>query len=131
MRLIIEASIVDEDNDASRADQAVLAVIERPNNSLSELGLTLSEGRSLLAEVQRTLVSQQGDAWLAPQMHCLFCGAALNHKENRARVVRTVYGKVTVSSPRLMPCNCHSAPNRTFSPLWVFRSNVTSDSGRT
>ncbi|WP_139142966.1 ISKra4 family transposase [Janthinobacterium sp. HH100] len=117
MRLIIEARIVDGDDDTSRADNAVLAVIERPDHSLSQLGLTLSEGRSLLAEVQRALVMQQVDSWLAGQMHCRFCAAALQHKESRARVVRTVYGKVTVPSPRLWSCNCHGAPKRTFSPL--------------
>jgi hypothetical protein len=117
MRLIIEVRFVDEDDNASRADNAVLAVIERPDHDLSQLGLTLSEGRSLLAEAQRALVSRQVDAWLTGQMHCRFCAAALQHKESRARVVRTVYGKVTVSSPRLWSCHCDGAPKRTFSPL--------------
>jgi hypothetical protein len=118
MRLIIEVRIVDGDDDVSQTENAVvLAVIERPDRDLSQLGLTLAEGRSLLAEAQRALVSQQVDAWLAGQMHCRFCAAALQHKESRARVVRTVYGKVTVSSPRLWSCPCHGAPKRTFSPL--------------
>jgi hypothetical protein len=117
MRLIIEARIVDGDDEGGRADNAVLAVIERPDRSLSALGLTLSEGRSLLAEAQRALVFRQVDAWLAAQMHCRFCAAALQHKESRARVVRTVYGKVTVSSPRLWSCHCRGTPKRTFSPL--------------
>ena len=52
MRLIIEARIVDGENGASQTGNTILAVIERPDQSLSELGLTLSEGRALLADVQ-------------------------------------------------------------------------------
>lgn len=117
MRLIIKVRIDDPANHASHADNTILAMIERPEGSLGQLGLTLFEGRSLVAEVQRALVSQQVQAWLAAKIHCGFCGAALKHKESRSRVVRTVYGKVTVPNPRLWSCACESVPRRTFSPL--------------
>jgi hypothetical protein len=59
MRLIVEARIETEDGEASRAGGAVVAVIERRERSLSQLGLTLAEGRSLLAEAQALLASEQ------------------------------------------------------------------------
>ena len=98
MRLIIEARIVDAENGTSQTDNTILAVIERPDHNLSELGLTLTEGRALLADVQQTLVSQQVEVWLAARTQCHLCGSALRHKDSRTRVVRTIYGKVTVSS---------------------------------
>ena len=49
MRLIIEARLADGDNDTVEEGDGVLAVIERPDSCLAELGLTLAEGRSLLA----------------------------------------------------------------------------------
>jgi hypothetical protein len=52
MRLIIEARLVDGDSDTVEEGDGVLAVVERPDCSLAELGLTLTEGRSLLAKVQ-------------------------------------------------------------------------------
>ena len=60
MRLIIEARIVDGDDDTSRADNAVLAVIERPDHSLSQLGLTLSVGLVGVAEqrIEQLLAGQ-------------------------------------------------------------------------
>src|SRR4030095_3073968 len=83
-----------------------LAVIERGDGSLADLALTLAEGRSLSATVQTELVSKQVAGWLSGQTHCRCCGAALSYKDSRSTVVRTVYGKVTVNSPRLWSCAC-------------------------
>lgn len=55
MPLNIEVRVVNRDDNASRVDNVVLAVIERPDRGLSQSGLTLSDGRSLLAELQRPL----------------------------------------------------------------------------
>ena len=89
MRLIIEARLVDGDSDTVEEGDGVLAVVERPDCSIAELGLSLAEGRSLLAKVQIELVSKQVRRWLAGQAHCESCGAALRHKDNRSTVLRT------------------------------------------
>ena len=101
MRLIIEARLVDADSDKVEEGGGVLAVVERPDCSLAEFGLTLAEGRSLLAKVQAALISKQVQGWLSGQTRCQKCGAPLSHKDRRPTVLRTVYGKVTVNSPRL------------------------------
>jgi hypothetical protein len=80
MRLIIEARLSDGDSDTVNDGDGVLAVVERRDCSLAQLGLTLAEGRSLLAKVQAELVSKQVDWWLSGQTHCRRCGAALSHK---------------------------------------------------
>jgi hypothetical protein len=80
MRLIIEARLVDGDSDTVEEGDGVLAVVERPDCSLAELGLTLAEGRSLLAKVQAELISKQVQWWLPGQTRCQKCGAALSHK---------------------------------------------------
>jgi hypothetical protein len=91
MRLIIEARLADGDSDTVNDGDGVLAVVERRDCSLAQLGLTLAEGRSLLAKVQAELVSKQVEWWLSGQTHCRRCGAALNHKDSRSTVLRTVY----------------------------------------
>jgi hypothetical protein len=63
MRLIIEARLADGDNDTVNDGDGVLVVVERPDCSLAQLGLTLAEGRSLLAKVQAELVSKQVEWW--------------------------------------------------------------------
>lgn len=112
MRLIIEARLADEGSDTGHDVDGVLAVIERRDCSLADMGLTLAEGRSLLAKVQAELVSKQVEGWLSGQTHCRCCGAALSHKDSRSTVVRTVYGKVTVNSPRLWSCACQRNARR-------------------
>jgi hypothetical protein len=92
MRLIIEARLADGDSDTVGEGDGVLAVVERPDCSLADLGLSLAEGRSLLAKVQAELISRQIQWWISGQTHCQSCGAALSHKDSRSTVLRTVYG---------------------------------------
>ena len=106
MRLIIEVRLADGDSDKVNDGDGVLAVVERRECSLDQLGLTLAEGRSLLAKVQAELISKQVQWWLSGQAHCGLCGAPLRHKDSRSTVLRTVYGKVIVKSPRLWSCAC-------------------------
>lgn len=58
MRLLIEARSVDGDSETVEEGDGVRAVVERAESSLAELGLTLAEGRSLLAKVQAELISK-------------------------------------------------------------------------
>ncbi|WP_433706436.1 ISKra4 family transposase [Paraburkholderia sacchari] len=128
MRLIIEARMADEDSDTVHDGDGVLAVVERRDCSLAHLGLTLAEGRSLLAKVQAGLVSKQVEWWFSGQTHCRRCGAALSHKDSRSTVLRTVYGKVTVKSPRLWSCACQQtarAPRHVVHPLSKALTNRT------
>jgi hypothetical protein len=99
MRLIFEARV--EDGEARAIDAAIVAVVERNDLSLADLGLTLAEGRALRAEVQSLLVPEQTAGWLRSQMACHRCGSMLAHKDARSIVLRTVFGKVDVPSPRL------------------------------
>jgi len=127
MRLIIEARLSDGDSDTVNDGDGVLAVVERRDCSLAQLGLTLAEGRSLLAKVQAELVSKQVEWWLSGQTHCRRCGAALSHKDSRSTVLRTVYGKVTVKSARLWSCACQRTartPRRVVHPLSKALTNL-------
>ena len=120
MRLIIEARLEGAQTSATVAEAAIVAVVERQDRSVTDLGLTLAEGRALLAEVQSTLVLQQAASWMAGQAACCRCGSVLAHKDGRSIVLRTVFGKVDVPSPRLWACSCaakQGQPRRSVSPL--------------
>jgi hypothetical protein len=120
MRLIIEARLEGEQTSATVAEATIVAVVKRQDRSLTDLGLTLAEGRALLAEVQSMLVLQQAAGWMASQAACGRCGSALAHKDSRSIVLRTVFGKVELPSPRLWECSCAGRPfeaRRSVSPL--------------
>jgi len=60
MRLIIEVRLEGAQTSASATEATIVAVVERQDRSVADLGLTLTEGRALLAEVQSLLVQPQG-----------------------------------------------------------------------
>jgi hypothetical protein len=118
MRLIIEARL--EAGETSETKATTVAVVERKDRSVADLGLTLAEGRALLAEIQSLLVSEQAAGWMESQLACHRCGSILAHKDARSIVLRTVFGKVDVPSPRLWACSCavkQGQPRRSVSPL--------------
>lgn len=121
MRLIIEARLKgDQASSAATEAATIVAVVERQDRSVADLGLTLAEGRALLAEVQSMQVSHQAANWMADQLACCRCGATLAHKDSRPIVMRTVFGRVEIASPRLWSCNCDAKqgePRRSVSPL--------------
>jgi hypothetical protein len=86
MRLIIEARL--EGGETSETEATIVAVAERKDRSVADLGLSISEGRALLAEVQSLLVSQQTAGWMKSQLACDRCGSMLAHKDARSLVLR-------------------------------------------
>ena len=78
----------------------------------------LSEAKELLHEVQKAMVSFQTTRYLAQQISCSKCGAIRSHKGKHRIVVRTLFGKLRLDSPRLYHCGCCSKEeHRSFSPL--------------
>jgi hypothetical protein len=119
MRAIIEAR-VEGSGIESPSVPTPLAVIERQDEGLEQLGLSLAEGRELLAAVQSAVVSSQVCVWVAAQDHCRHCHTPLRRKDCRSIVLRTVFGKVAVNSPRFWSCDCRQAQSpqaRSVSPL--------------
>lgn len=119
MRLIIEARLEGEGIDPADAP-IPLAVIDRHDDALDQLGLSLTEDRELLTATHSALVSGHASSWVATQDYCHSCYTPLRHKDSRAIVMRTVFGKVAISSPRFWSCDCEQSSDcqsRTISPL--------------
>jgi hypothetical protein len=82
------------------------------------LGLTLSEAKELLQEVQRAMVTHQTTGYVTQQTHCAKCGKIQSRKGKHEIVFRTLFGKLRLVSPRLYHCGCCSKEGcRSFSPL--------------
>ncbi len=120
MSLIIDAHLEGSETGPPASKTRVVAVIDRQDQSVADLGLTLSEGRALLVEVQAGLVERQTADWIAEQAACTCCGAMLAHKDSRTIVMRTVFGKVAIPSPRWRACRCgakRGEPRRSYSSM--------------
>src|SRR3954447_2157340 len=82
--------------------------IARPGDltDLASLGLTLAEGKRLLAGVQRELVAAQARAHAVRRPECRSCGVACRVKDHRRHAIATLFGRVTVRLPRFRCASC-------------------------
>jgi hypothetical protein len=115
MRMIIEARL--EDGPAG-SEPIRLAMFDRADGELDQLGLSLAEGRHLTHEAQRALMDLQAQAFVAASTICVHCGAKLSIKARHTIRYRTVFGKVSLDSPQLRACKCREGTGgKSFSPL--------------
>ncbi|MBV9036972.1 MAG: ISKra4 family transposase [Acidobacteriaceae bacterium] len=91
--------------------------LQRTELKMETLGLTLVEGKAILSEIQRVVVEAQTAHGVAAHRHCPDCGQARHSKGHHDLSLRTVFGKVTVASPRLLHCDCHPHETKSYSPL--------------
>jgi hypothetical protein len=103
----------------SEAGQEVqqVACLERDTARPEEIGLTLAEAKSLLAGLQKALVTEQVDRYMDAQRSCPDCGKALPHKGQHQIAFHTLFGNLEVQSPRLFHCSCQPHETQSFSPL--------------
>ena len=82
--------------------------IARPGDltGLASLGLTLADGKRLLAGVQQELVAAQARAHAVRRPECRSCDAACRVKDYRQRAIATLFGRVTVRLPRFRCAGC-------------------------
>ena len=94
-------------------------VIELQRDELQpgNLGLNLAEAKSLLAKIQTTMVAAQASTWTEGHRRCRKCDAELRGNGSHAIVLRTVFGKIHIKSPRFYRCSCDGASRKSFSPL--------------
>src|ERR1051326_7092718 len=82
--------------------------IARPDDltDLATLGLSMAEGKQLLAGVQRELVSAQARRHAARRPACRRCGTTCRVKDYRQHAIATLFGQVTVRLPRFRCASC-------------------------
>ncbi len=83
-----------------------------------EIGLSVDDGKKLIAALQTVVVSQEADTYTLFRRICPDCGVLRPVKDYTTRRIRTVFGTVEVRNPRWMLCrNCHPAFAVAFAPL--------------
>jgi hypothetical protein len=102
-----------------------IASLQRTELQLETLGLTLAEGKTILREIQRVVVERQVAECLEPYRHCAACGQPQRGKGQHDLRMRTVFGKMTIPSPRIVYCDCQPHETKSFSPLAQLLSERT------
>jgi hypothetical protein len=105
-------------DDGTAGDAAEVAVFEKQTERPEDLGLSIAEGKALLAAVQQRMVDAQVASWMEQHRCCEECGQRRYSKGSHGVVFLTLYGDVRIVSPRLHRCPCKSTNGpATVSPL--------------
>src|SRR2546429_4033911 len=94
-----------------------LITLNKNNQRIEHLGLSLAESTQLLSTLQRHLLQQQVNTFLDTCSDCPDCGTPLPLKARCRRSFRTVFGTFTFDSPRLEHCDCTRHKTSSFRPL--------------
>jgi transposase len=94
-----------------------IACVERTDLKPETLGLTLAEDKMILNDLQQIVVERQVLSSLLLKQACPDCGQRRRSKGNHTLSLRTVFGQLTVRSPRMHHCVCRPHETKTFSPL--------------
>ncbi|MBS0161028.1 MAG: ISKra4 family transposase [Nitrospira sp.] len=87
-----------------------------PHSTLDPLGLTLDDGKALLAGVQRHLVQARVSKYCAVRRRCPRCRHLRALKDTRTRRLNSLFGTVEVPAPRFKPCPCAVTARSTLCP---------------
>lgn len=105
MRIRVQV-LIESDQEAPPLRVEEVACFERDQLSPETLGLRLSEAKQMLASVQQAMTESQVGEYVEQQRQCLHCQQILVCKGHHQIGVRTLFGKLTLSSPRLYTCSC-------------------------
>jgi hypothetical protein len=108
-----------------REEMREITSIQRTDVKPETLGLTLAEGKMILKDLQQIVVESQVSSLLLPKRTCPECGEPRCSKGNHTLSIRTVFGELTVRSPRLHHCACQPHETKTFSLLAELLPNRT------
>jgi hypothetical protein len=116
--------VIHADNDHETTVEDVI-VQENQAERIEHLGLTMAEAKQLLTQLQQHLLAQQVAAFLATHSRCDACGTPLRTKGQHTRTFQTLFGTVTLPSPRVYHYPCQQSPTTTFRPLTALLTEPT------
>ena len=95
----------------------ILSASDRAWLDAGPLGLHLDEAKALLGRLQRSMIDAQAANEIARMSVCPECGSHLTVKGHHRLVYRSVFGRLSIDSPRLYQCRCCGSGRRSVSPL--------------
>lgn len=103
-----------------------IGMIERAEEiSPAIVGLTIADGKALLASLQEQIVTAQIQQHVANIKPCPRCGKAFRTKGYYHSTLRSVYGSVDMRIRRLSACPCSGSLAQSFSTLFTNKSPIT------
>src|SRR6516162_4608349 len=115
MRVKLQLVISHDDGHEETVTDVI--ALNKNQQRIEHLGLTLAESKQLLSTIQRHLLQQQVHTFLDARSTCPDCGTPLKLKVHGCRSFRTLFGTFQFYSPRLEHCDCTRRKTSSFRPL--------------
>src|SRR3989454_3733651 len=115
MRLKLQLVMCNDQGEKETVTDVI--TLNKHNQRIEHLGLSLAESKQLLSTLQRHLLQQQVTTFLDTHATCPDCGTPLKLKAHGSRSFRTLFGTFTFSSPRFEHCDCTRHKTTSFRPL--------------
>ena len=115
MRVTLQLVMCNDKGDEETVTDVI--TLNKNNQRIEHLGLTLAESKQLLSTLQRQLLQQHITTFLDTRSTCPDCGTPLKLKARGSRSFRTLFGTLQFSSPRLEHCDCTRHKTSSFRPL--------------
>jgi hypothetical protein len=119
IKLVVEAV------PGSPAEHEVGSIERTEEVSPATVGLTIAEGKALLANLQSQMVTEQIQRYVDSVKACPECGGAFRTKGYYRSTLRSVYGKVGMRIRRLRTCPCSGSDAESFSTLLTNKNPIT------
>jgi hypothetical protein len=105
MKLVLR--LVETGIDGSSRSADVLEIVDRSDpGDIAALGITLAQGKQLVALVQQEVVAARCRELAVRRPICRSCAAVCQVKDYRPRQIATLFGQVTVRLPRFRCAGC-------------------------
>ena len=121
IRFTLTLTVEGEAPGGGATTRAISAAVERSSLTAETLGLTLAEGKAILAELQAAVIAEQAAAHEAAARRCLACGTDRGIKGHHSLTCRTAFGTLPLTATRLRRGRCGAdrvaGSRASFSPL--------------
>ena len=115
MRVKLQLVICQDDGHEETVTDVI--TLNKDNQRIEHLGLSLAESKQLLSTIQRQLLRQQLNTFVDRHSTCPDCGTPLKLKARGSKSFRTLFGTFKFYSPRLEHCDCKRRKTTSFRPL--------------
>src|SRR6266704_4521125 len=115
MRVKLQLVMCNDQGDEETVTDVI--TLNKSNQRIEHLGLTLAESTQPLSTLQWHLLQQQVTTFLDTCSDCPDCGTPLPLKARARRSFRTLFGTFQFDSPRLEHCDCTRRKTASFRPL--------------
>src|SRR5215472_3031439 len=115
MRVKLQLVICNDEGQEETVTDVI--ALNKNQQRIEHLGLTMAESKHLLSTLQRHLLQQQVHTFLLTFSTCQDCHTPLKLKAHGSRSFRTLFGTFKLPSPRLELCPCKRPEPSSFRPL--------------